>query len=125
MQNNEIVTTVINVADLPSMDHDRAEWLKNRWAMFWGACDYTTRANMVDAAHAEALEMHNALALSKIAQECLAQFQTGTPKHSVIADWNSAARHAGRLDLGITADCNTLQQSLAFRADLLNWRLWK
>jgi len=46
---------VINISDLPSMDHERAEWLKNRWTMFWGAYDDATRASMTDAAHNEAL----------------------------------------------------------------------
>lgn len=54
----EALEVVVNVTDLPSMDHDRAKWLENRLAIFWGACDDATRASMTDAAHDEALEIN-------------------------------------------------------------------
>lgn len=56
--NFELVSREINISDLPCMDEDRYQWLKNRWAMFWGACDHASRTEMVDEAHTEALEMN-------------------------------------------------------------------
>lgn len=56
--NFELVSRVINISDLPCMDEDRAQWLKNRWSMFWGATDVATRVSMVEAAHVEALAMN-------------------------------------------------------------------
>lgn len=59
-ENDESVT-VINIADIPVMDEARYQWLKNRFAMFWGGCDDATRKSMIEAAHDEGLRINATL----------------------------------------------------------------
>lgn len=39
-------------------ENNRFDWLANRWGLFWGACDNSTRRTMIEAAHAEAIRIN-------------------------------------------------------------------
>lgn len=77
-------------------------------------------------AHAEALEIHNALALLDMAKECITELNNN-PRNirAVIANWNAAARHGGfpalqsggLYDHELTAE--TAKQMFLFRKNIL------